>query len=295
MYYRSLAECRSWILRCLELYRAEHGQTLTYPVPNDPRTAALAILPTIEWLMGDSDACEAAIAESLEHIERLDHDFDRAYVHAWIAGVRSTQRRYLSSIEHAAKAMAFAQPNGYREWHVTGMLIHLLAQAALQPAPQALDQAGKVCAGLEAEGVGLNASWYLWALARGYRRLGKEGEPVARHLTATAFARAAASAETRMNSELLLLQAELSDEPVETLRLLEEAFTVADEQGAIANALRAAATHALRTDSDRNGVAKAALDSLDGRVPCPPGPWMQESLAVLRPARARKSAAPATA
>src|SRR5262249_49196272 len=54
MYYRSLAECRSWIKRTLELYAKEGGERLKYPVPNDAGLAAMAILPTVEWLLGDS-------------------------------------------------------------------------------------------------------------------------------------------------------------------------------------------------------------------------------------------------
>ena len=112
MYYRSLAECRSWIKRTLELYAREGGEQLKYPVPNDAGLAALAVLPTVEWLLGDSHAAEEAIKDGLDLVERLGQDFNRAYMQAWIAGTRFTQRRYCESLEHAQKAVEIAAKNG---------------------------------------------------------------------------------------------------------------------------------------------------------------------------------------
>lgn len=287
MYYGRLDECRSWIKRCLRLYREEGGEKLTYPVPNDPAIAALAILPTVEWLMGDSHAAEDAIRDGLAHIERLERDFNKAYLHAWIAGIRSTQRRYAESVEHARIAVEISQRNGYREWYVTGLLIGLLATASLKESPEALAQAGETCAAMAREGVGLNASWYLWALARGHKFAGNI--PVARHLLAEAFLRADASGETRMNAELLVLQAELEADSTSAIRLLTRALSVADEQGATANSLRAAVAIVLRSSPDAAAVALArdTLGLLEGRADYPASSrWMHERLATLRRALA---------
>ena len=71
LYYGRLEDCRSTIERCLQLYREHRGESLTYPVPQDAATAALALLPTVSWLLGDSTACEKAISEGLAHVEHL--------------------------------------------------------------------------------------------------------------------------------------------------------------------------------------------------------------------------------
>lgn len=283
MYYRSLEECRSWIKRCLELYREEGGEKLTYPVPNDAATAALAILPTIEWLLGDSQAAEDAISEGLAHAERCNRDFDKAYVHAWRAGVRFTQRRYAESEEYAQKTLEIAQKNGFGEWYVTGLLIGLLAQASLRAAPEALKSALDTCMKLAGEGVGLNASWYLWALARGNKLAGNA--EFARQLIEQAFMRAKSSGETRMDAELLISKAELEPDAASAIQLLSSALSVADEQGAVANSLRAAAMLVLRSGRDAAALelAGATLELLDGRGDYPPQRgWMQERLATLR-------------
>ncbi len=280
LYYRSLEESRDWIERCLKLYRDEQGHTLSYPVPQDPAAAALALLPTVAWLLGDSQACEQAVADGIEHVERLGHDFNRAFLHAWLAGTRFTQRRYAQSLQHAGTAVALGQRHGFREWEATGGLLALLAQAALAPHPEPVATATAACAAFAAEGVGLNASWYLWALAGSYIKLGDV--QTARGLLAEASKRAAASGETRMNAELLILQAEIEADDASAVRLLGEAVAISDAQGAVATVLRALALRSLRSGEDAS-LAREALDTLDGRraYPARPG-WMAEAASALR-------------
>jgi class 3 adenylate cyclase len=288
LYYRSLQETRSWILRALDLYRQEGGEHLRYPVPNDAATAALAILPTVEWLLGDSAAAEEAIAAGLRHVDRPHRDFDKAYMHAWIAGVRFTQRRYAQARAAALQAQEIAQQHGYREWYVNGYLVERLARAAMAPDAQALQEAFDTCMALAAEGVGLNASWYLWALARGYRVAGQDA--VAAQLIGQAFQRAAASEETRMLSELWMFQAELAADDAAAVELLERALDTADAQGAVANALRAAAMRALRMDAAPSvaELARSTLRVLEGEGDWPgEADWMPRRLEALRLTRPR--------
>jgi tetratricopeptide (TPR) repeat protein len=167
------------------LYDSEGGERLNYPVPNDAGLAALAILPTVEWLLGDPESAEEAIRAGQELVERLDQDFNRAYLHAWIAGTRLTQRRYRESVEHARTALEISNKNAFEEWYVTALLVGLLAEASLQASPDKLSQALETLTALAAKGVGLNASWYLWALAQGYNVAG--ATPVARQLIVQAF------------------------------------------------------------------------------------------------------------
>jgi len=281
-YYRSLEECRSWIKRCLALYREHGGEHLTYPNPQDAATSALALLPSVEWLLGDPEAAEAAVREGLAHVEQLGKDFDRAMLHSWIAGARYTQRRYLAAAQHAAIAVEISQRNGYREWHGVGGLLALMSQAALQPAPEALQQAAQICTAFAQEGVGLNASYYLWGLARGHARMGDPA--TAGYLLSEAFKRAEASQETRMNSELLILQAEIEPDDAKAARLLRDALSLANAQGTVATALRAAAALNVRSGGSAPDVelARATLDVLEGRAECPAqAGWMRERLVAL--------------
>jgi hypothetical protein len=289
LYYGRLADCRTWIERCLALYHEARGEGLTYPVPQDAKTAALALLPTVAWLLGDAHAAEKAIVDGLEHVERLNHDFDRALLHAWIAGTRYTQRRYAEAEEHAnravaiSQAVAIAQQPRFREWYATGLLMSLLARAAQSPAPEAVAQALETCMAFAREGVGLNASYYLWGLARGYARMGDR--PAAQAMLAEASRRAGASQESRMDAELLILGAEVEPDDASARGLLDRALGIAEEQGAIATALRAAAAMVLRSGGAPAdlGAARKTLDLLDGRAPYPARRgWMRERLARLR-------------
>lgn len=283
LYYASLGECRRWIERCLDTYHSHGGEALKYPVPNDAKTAALAILPTVEWLLGNSQAAEEAIEEGLAHVERSNRDFDKAYMQAWIAGVRMTQRRNADARKHAQVAFDIASRNGFREWQVTGLLIDLLARAIDDKDFEALRSATETSMALAAEGVGLNASWYLWGLARGYRAVGQM--PVAQQLIEQAFQRAKASEETRMNAELLILKAELESDPTMAVALLEDALKLSDSQGAVANSLRAAAALVLRSKrgGPALGLARETHEILEGQrvYPTEQG-WMNTRLAKLK-------------
>ena len=293
LYYGRLEDCRATIDRCLATYHEHHGESLTYPVPQDAKTAALAILPTVLWLMGDSPGCETAIGDGLAHVERLNRDFDRALMHAWVAGVRYTQRRYADAADQAMKAIVISKTHGFREWLGTGTLLLLMSQCALNPSLEAVQQATAVCESFASEGVGLNASYYLWGLARGYARLG--AMDAARKTLDKAFEVADASAETRMNPELLILRAELEPDNQIALKHLAGALSLAEKQGAVATALRAAATILSREEGDRADphASSTLLDLLDCRVPYPEdATWMRSGLERLRHALAPASQGP---
>ena len=287
LYYGRLEDCRRLISECLDLYRAEHGERLSYPVPQDAATAAIALLPTVAWLLGDSDAAEAAIQDGIAHVERLDRNFDRALLHAWIAGARYTQRRYAQALEHASIAIAIANEHGFREWSGTGMLMALLARAATSADSEAISLATELSTAFSREGVGLNASYYLWALARGHLQAGDRSS--AGLLIGEAFKAAEQSHETRMNAELMILQSEVEEDVCIVRDLLGRALSLSREHGAVATALRAAALLQVRDGSpgDTGSFAAATIDMLDGREAFPAGQgWMAERLAAIEAARA---------
>jgi class 3 adenylate cyclase len=296
LYHGRLDETRAWIEHCLNLYYKQRGHRFTYPVPNDAGTAAFALLPTVEWLLGDSDAAQAAIERALAHVDAVDRDFDRAMIHAWIAGTRYTQRRYGDVLQHAGKAIELAQRGGFKEWLGVGSLLALLAQAAVAPNAEVLQQAAGICTAFAQEGVGLNASYYLWGLARGHQKLGDAA--TARYLVAEAFKRAQASDETRMDAELLILQASLEDDPASAEELRVRALRVAVAQGNVANALRAVATLAtVRTlDADAAALAQDTLAILEGAADYPStARWMPTRLERLSAACGLGSADPGAA
>ena len=293
LYFGRLADCRDLIERCLALYRQEQGWRLTYPVPQDAGTAALAILPTVAWLQGDAERAEDAIREGLDHVDRIDRAFDRALMHAWVAGTRYTQRRYDEAQEQAMAAIGFAKDK-YRDWEGTGALMLSLAQAAREAAPQALEQATQLCKLFESMGVGLNASYYLLGLARGHMKVGQVA--VAKFVLAEASRLAKASEETRMDAEILLLHGELEPDDTAAMEHLESAHRIAEEQGAVATSLRILATMALRSgDASLAQAGRDALKALEGGPPYPPQRnWMRSRADDLRkrlvPGRAAKRA-----
>jgi hypothetical protein len=292
LYFGRLDDCRAWIDRCLSLYGAEGGEAFRYPVPQDAKTAALALLPTVAWLLGDPQGANDAVTRGLTHVENLGRDFDRALMHAWVAGTRYTQRRDAEALRHAGIAFALGSEHTFQEWQGVGAKMALLRRSALQPDPDAGAQAMALGQQLSAKGIGLNASYFLWGIARGLIKTGNVEQ--ARGVLATARGAAAASQETRMNPEIWILEAEIEIETSRAIHLLMDAHDLANTQGAVANALRAAAALVARAGHPTDVQwARDMLDTLDGRTtPDPDEPrWMHEALAhaqallaALRPA-----------
>lgn len=282
LYYGRLEDCRAWIDRCLALYEAEGGARFRYPVPQDAKTAALALQPTVSWLLGDAVGAEAAIERGLAHIEHLGRDFDRALLHAWTAGTRYTQRRFQDALAHAGTAYSLGQTHRFKEWEGVGGLMALLSQCALMPSPGALEQAIAAAQAFQAQGVGLNGSYFLWGIARGFRVAGNPA--VAAAMLGTALQVAAASGETRMNPEIWMLQAEIEAERSRAMDLLVQAFQLATRQGAVVNALRAAAMIArLGNEPAHVEWGQSTLVQLDGGPIPPDRPhWIREELVEAR-------------
>jgi hypothetical protein len=275
LYFDRLEDCRSWIDRCLTLYEAERGETFRYPVPQDAKTAALALLPTAAWLLGDAPGAEEAIAQGLAHVERLGRDFDKALLHAWLAGTR-----FPLALKHAATAYAIGNQHNFQEWVGVGAMMSLLSQSALQPSPEAIAQAVAAGQVMQSKGIGLNASYFLWGIARGHLTSGNTRDAAA--MLQAALAVAAASQETRMNPEIFILQAEIEQDDVAAAPLLLQAYRLAESQGAVANALRAASALAIRSgDPTQTDWGRAALDLLDGRSEASANRrgWMRAELA----------------
>jgi hypothetical protein len=279
LYFGRLTDCRSLIDDCLELYDKMGGAAFRYPVPQDAKTAALALLPTVAWLLGDAPGAEQAIAQGLRHVESLGREFDKALLHAWTAGTRYTQRRYREALEHARIARRLGEDHKFEEWEGVGRMMESLSESALAPAPAALASAMQVAEGFKAKGIGLNGSYFLWGIARGLITAGDRTTAAA--MLNFALQVAAGSGETRMNPEIWMLQSEIETDQAAAVKLLSDAYHLAEAQGAVANALRAATAIMLRSARDADSEwARATLDVLDGRVPVPADPrWMHHELA----------------
>lgn len=297
LYAGTLAETDDVLARCLALYEAEDGRRLRYPVPQDAATAAYALLPTVAWLRGDGGRCERAIQDGLAHVDSLGRAFDKALLYAWIAGTRFTQRRNDDAQDFAEQAAAISERYGYRDWLDTGQAMTGLALAVRDCSAHGLQQAGMAMASLGARGVGLNASYYLWGLARAHAR-GADGASAAM-MIALARARAEASGDVRMNAELLILQAELASEDSEATQHLLSALGLAEQQGDQATAMRAALALVARNPASFTSAFRASAQdwqaALDGGEVPGDRAWMQTCLAQARPLLAALASIPAKA
>ena len=284
LYTDTLGECRRLVDQFMGLYDAEGGEHLTYPAPQEAKTSVLALLPTIAWLLGDDAGAEKAIRDGQAHVEKLGRPFDQAMLHAWIAGIRYTQRRYLDCQKHAAEAIRIAAPRGYSDWSNTGGLLALLAQATSQPTPETVGMARGALMMLDAQGVGLNASWHRWAVAQACAAM--EDWDGAQAMVTEGQARALASNERRLDAELLLLEAGLPHNAPRKRALLKKSIAAANALGDVATALRATATlvegaeelESIGAPRFARGVLHRLAHTADGSSH---GPWMAQDLQEL--------------
>lgn len=289
-YHRTYAECLDWADRCLALYAQHHGHALVYPVPQDAKTAALSLLPTIYWLVGRPDEAEGAVQRCLDHVQSLDKDFDRALIACWLAGFRLTQQRYDDSAEFARQALVIAED--FADWFGISMLTSLVARANLTRDAADIAAAVEMLDAYEAAGVSASVPHYCLNIAHACVRAGMPD--AARRLQQRGMTCAQQSEEPRMLAELLVLQARLEADASRGEALLREALDLATAQGAVAVALLAAAHLALRLPEGPQAEAAALLDALESRAPAPTEPdWMAAGLARLRGRLTTRTHAPA--
>jgi hypothetical protein len=140
----------------------------------------------------------------------------------------------------------------------------------------------QLCAEFAQAGVGLNASYYLHAIARGLARM--DAKAHAREAIAQAMHVAAASKETRMNAELMILRAELESDEHLALEQYRAALELAQDQGTVPTALHAAlGVIRLRGSAEDREAAQACLTVLEGQraEPMPKG-WLPDRWAWAR-------------
>lgn len=286
LYRGRLAEARDCAERCVALYRQENGERFAYPSAQDAGTAAWSLLSTATWLQGDPLASEQAVKDLLSHVEKLNRPFDSAYAHVWIASLRNLQRRYAEATFHAGVGIEIAERFGYGTWRTAAALQSSMAAAVPTGAAEWLSMLQEKHSEFIAGGAESSASFYLWGQARAFAQGGNTD--ASRLALASAMAHADKAGETYLMAELLLaLAASGADDSQTAMQQLECALMTAEQQGAVATALRAACALLLHTSPMGLGSedARAALAVLDGPpVPSTDAAWMNSTLKALKQA-----------
>jgi class 3 adenylate cyclase len=278
-----IVEGRAALDECLGLYRAHDGHTLQYPSPQDAGTAAWSLLPIAAWLQGDTATSESAVAEALVHADRLGRPFDLAYANVWIAMLRNMQRRYDEAEHHASICIEVSQRHGFNTWLLAATIHTCIARASRQASPETVAMLRQMHGLFIQAGAEANASFFLWGAAQGLRLTGDV--PGAADAVVEGLHRTDATGERFFKSELLILGASLDSDSTRSVMRLREAFDLAEEQGAVALALRAA-LELLRRDGRSSGDAdrdRHVQRALDGTTPYPDNrQWARTALAAAR-------------
>ena len=262
------AECRDWIQRGLELYDRVGGETLDYPTPNDPKVAVLALLPSVEWVLGDPDAAEAAIRAGVEVADRFARPFDRAYIYAWAASLRIDQRRFAEARDLARVALAVSTEHGIQQWAVVSRLQELVSTACAGPAPDELAQGTAIFMVMVGQGIHTSAPSNFSAIAYGHVVAGDAD--AARHFLDLARAQSD-NGFGYIRGRILLERSLVEPDPGAALDLLAAAYCESRRLGEVPNTLHAAALLVLRHSGDggERETARRAVELLGGRAAYP--------------------------
>ena len=269
LYRGELDASRAALRECLELSGSAGGHELQYPSPQDAGTAAWSLLGIVAWLMGDMDDAEAAVQQALSHSERLGRAFDTAYVHVWVAMLRNMQRRFTDAQHHAALCMDIAQRHGFTTWLLAATMHDCIAKAGESAAPQSIATLRQMLSLFIQSGAEANASFFMWGIANGLRVSGDVA--AAAEVVSEALRRAEATGESYFKSELLILSACLESDSELAVARLEDAFELAERQGAVTPCLRAALEimrHRQTSTADPQRDRQVRL-ALDGLIPYP--------------------------
>lgn len=295
VYLGRLNEGRVALDNCIALYRSRRGEMFTYPSPQDAGTAAWSLLGIAAWLQGDTQASDTAVADALGHAERLARPFDQAYVHVWIAMLRNMQRRFDEAQMHATACIEICTRHGFNSWLVAATMHSCISRASLSASEESIAVLRQALGAFIQAGAQANAPFFLWGVARGLRMTGQADE--AREAIAEAKQRADATGEAYLKSELLMLEAEGESDAARAQALLTEAMEMAESQGAVLLALRAA-LHLLKRvapEQEHSYALRSASQALEGTAPYPVAQnWVQVALGEARRALARIDASQRT-
>jgi tetratricopeptide (TPR) repeat protein len=238
LYLGRIAEGREALEECVRLYRQHSGERFQYPSAQDAGTAAWSLLGIAAWLQGDTRRSDEAVAEALAHADKLGRTFDKAYAHVWIAMLRNMQRRFEEAAQHALACVEICSRDGFNTWLVAATMHSCISNCCRSAAPEAISTLQQALGAFIQAGAEANAPFFLWGIAHGHRYTGDLDN--ARSSLAEAKQRARATSELYLQSELLILEAEFDADPGRARVLLHEALRIAESQGAVVLALRAA-------------------------------------------------------
>ncbi len=267
MYLGRYAESVAHAERALALYAAHDGASFTYPTPQEPATAALAVLTTVAWMRGDLQRADEAGQQLLLHVERLSSPFDQAFGQIWLSASCQLQRRHARALELGQSGLAIAQRHGLGTWIPAAVMEVQIAIGAMAPAPEAIATLQQVHQAFLGAGAEISATFYLWGLAQALLVAGDSAG--AQAMAEAGLARAQRGPEVYLATELLIVRAATRTQAGDSTGAqqdLAEALALACRQGLLTVALRAAAQLAQRPGSRAalRQRADAALQLVNG-------------------------------
>ncbi len=278
-YSGDLRSGREALAKSVDIYRSRDGAHLKFPTPQDPAVAALSLLATVAWMLGQTKRAVEHAHDAIQTAEALNRPFDLAYAHCFAAKFETLRRDPLRAIEHAGRCIEISQQHGFGIWLAAGTLQLGVAKAALGQTEEAIGLLSATLPAWQAAGAETTVPFFMAGLAEGYRAAGKLDEAL--DTVTKAIDHAAQYGEHFYDAALYRLRGVVvalrdgAAAQAEAEADFQRAIEIAQHQGAKMFELRAyASLYALYSKTGQAERARPALETLyaelarDG-VECP--------------------------
>jgi tetratricopeptide (TPR) repeat protein len=222
-----------------------------WSLPNDPLTAGLVHLAVVLWTTGRTHEAFDAAERSLRRADSLPFPmgpFSLAYAKTYVGHLHRLRRDHAMADRFAGEVQALGERHGFAFWQMTGSL-QLAIGRAVSGDPVACAALEDTATGWEAFGARVFLPFYFTELAAALGAGGQHEAGLLANSHALELAEETGAhfhrAETLRTQGILWRSAGAEDLAV---RSFGDAFSVADSQGALVFALRAAL--ALRASPD---------------------------------------------
>jgi tetratricopeptide (TPR) repeat protein len=207
------------------------------------------------WAAGRPDAALSRAEEALAIARACGHGFSEAIAVQIVAVTRALRRDVTATLACAEELLRFGAP--YPSYRVTARLLLAWAQSNREHDPQYLEDMAGQWRSWQEMGAGLADTFYAGLMADAYLRFAQPA--IALEVAAEARRRGDATGERVLLADLLRLEGEAHaalDRPRPARQAFADAIALAETQGAMSLALRAAVAWA-RLEHDRGDAVEA--------------------------------------
>lgn len=166
------AEARTHLEHAAALYDLERHRAHALIYGQDPGVIATAHLIWVLWILGETEAACARVAELRRLARARGHPHSLGYAFAWENTLWFLARRVQAARRASAEAVHYCAEQGFPLWHSVAAYVQAWARAASGQGQGAVEEIRQACAAWRATGATVSQAYQLSVLAEVQRLQG---------------------------------------------------------------------------------------------------------------------------